>query len=211
VRYELAFKQKYEIVEAINNAVTHNRRVVVEHFDLIYDTLGYNAQLLFGIGEEVIVARPSVFGPHPKNIKSIVDKTIRYRLMAHSAEDLTSFILSKEYGYERPVLHSDIKHGFVINFIDSPTINIKELEQKVLAVIKADLPICPVGEDKIGIGTDSYYCTGIRTHVKSTGQIINFRLLPEYKYNPLTKTYLLIGKVGQKETVGFEDIIDLNI
>ena len=63
--------------------------MIVEHFDQIYDALGFNAQILFGIGEEIIVARPNVFGPFPAAIKAVVEKTIKYRLMAHSAEDIT--------------------------------------------------------------------------------------------------------------------------
>lgn len=208
VRYELAFKQKYEIVEAINNVITHGRRVVVEHFDLIYDSLGYNAQLLFGVGEEVIVARPTVFGPYPPVIKSIVDKTIKYRLMAHSAEDITSYILQKDYNYTNPILHSDVKHGFVIIFDKKPDINIKDLEKKVKDVIKSGVPIRPLGDDKIGIGDFSMYCSGARTHVKSSSEIVNFRLIKEYRYNPIPRTYLLIGTVGHKEIAGFEKILD---
>ena len=51
VRYELAFHQKFELTEVIHKAVTHGRRVIIEHFDLVYQALGYNAQVLFGIGE----------------------------------------------------------------------------------------------------------------------------------------------------------------
>jgi len=130
VRYELAFHELFEIAEAINRAVSHSRRVVIEHFDLIYESLGYNAQVLFGIGEEIIVARATVFGPFPKRIKSIVDKTIKYRLMPHSAEDITAYVLEKDYHYNAPILHSDVKHGFVINFQDKPDINLLELEKK---------------------------------------------------------------------------------
>ena len=96
VRYERAFRQNWQIAEAITAAVSHGRRVVVEHFDLIHEALGYNAQIIFGIGEEVIVARPSVFGPFPAAIKAVVDRTIKYRLMAHSAEDITSFVLERD-------------------------------------------------------------------------------------------------------------------
>ncbi|MCG8570139.1 MAG: alanine-tRNA synthetase second additional domain-containing protein [Spirochaetes bacterium] len=208
IRYELAFKQQYEIVDAINKAISHGRRVVVEHFDLIYKALGYNAQLLFGIGEEVLVARPSVFGPFPPNIKHIVDKTIKFRLMAHSAEDITSYILEKKYNFTRPVLHSDIKHGFVINFNELPKIDINELENNVMDIIKKGVSIYPVGEDRIGIGDFDMLCTGTRTHVKKTSDIENFRLIKEYRYNPISKTYLLIGTIGKKEVAGFEDILD---
>ena len=180
--------------------------MAIEHFDLIYDALGYNAHLLFGIGEEVIVARPNVFGPLPRRIKTVVDKTIRFRLMAHSAEDITSHILATEYHYQRPVLHSDVKHGFVIKFKDKPDIDLHELEAKVLDVINRDVPIGSAGENRIRIGAWDMFCTGTRTHVKTSGQIENFHLLKEYVYEPLSKDYLLVGIVGRRERAGFEDI-----
>ena len=206
VRYELAFRQKYEVAEAVSKAITHGRRVVVEHFDLIYETLGYNAQIIFGIGEDVIVARPSVFGPFPAAIKSVVDKTIKYRLMAHSAEDIAGFLLEKDYHYTRPILHSDVKHGFVINFPEKPNIDIVELEEKAKLIIAQDLPIAVAGENRIRIGEHPIYCTGTRTHVKSTGQIENFRLFKEYRFDPISRDYLLVGRVGFPETAGYEAI-----
>jgi hypothetical protein len=206
IRYELAFKQKYEIKEAIRNAVLANRRVVVEHFDLIYEALGMNAQVLIGLGEEIIVARPSIFGPFPQNIKAITDKTIKYRLMAHSAEDITMSILVRDYDYKAQSLHSHVRHGFVINFPERPEIDLNELEAKVKAVIARDLPISVGGEEAIKVGDTHIYCSGPRTHVRSTGQIEAFRLLKEFKFNSLTNEYMLVGMVGYKEIVGFEDI-----
>ncbi|MDD8031208.1 MAG: alanine-tRNA synthetase second additional domain-containing protein [Acidobacteriota bacterium] len=210
IRHELAFTQKYKIKEAIRRAVEHQRRVVVEHFDLIYDILGLNAQVLIGIGEEIIVARPTVFGPFPNNIKAIIDRTIKYRLMAHSAEDITTAILEKDYHYQprSPLIHSDIRHGFVINFPERPDIDLDELEDKVKEVIAANVPISPCGEDNIVIGEMKIYCTGPRTHVHSSGEIENFRLLKEFRLNPLNGEFMLIGMVGQKTIAGFEDIIE---
>jgi len=206
IRYELAFHQKAEIIEAIDRAVRHQRRVVVEHFDLIYEALGYNAQILFGIGEEVVVARPAVFGPFPAQIKAVVDKTIRFRRMAHSAEDLTGFFIERDYGHQMRLTHSDVKHGFVLNFPDQPNFDISELESKVLEVIQADLSLEVHPEGTIAFGENVIHCTGPRTHVKSTGEIENFRLVREFKYNPLTREYLLIGMVGHNETAGFEEL-----
>lgn len=206
VRYEAAFHQKFEIVDAIKEAIDARRRVIIEHFDLIYEYLGFNAQILFGIGEEVVVSRPTVFGPTPEAIRSVVSKTIKFRLMAHTAEDLTTQILLRDYGYKRPNVHSDVKHGFVIHFAEPPDIDILELERKVKDVIKADLPIKAAGDDMIAIGDEALYCTGVRTHVASTGQIENFRLLPEYRFEPMNGRYLLVGMVGRKEVAGFEDI-----
>ncbi len=208
-RYERAFHQPYELVEAISAAVAHGRRVIIEHFDLIYPALGYNAQVIFAIGEEIIVARPTVFGPFPDKIKAVVDKTIKYRLMAHSAEDITSHILEQDYGYTRPVLHSDVRHGFVINFPEQPAIDLGELEGKVRAVIAKDVPIHPAGEDRIRVGDWEIQCTGTRTHAPSSGRIENFRLLREFKYDPLSKEYLLVGRVGKKQVIGFEDMADI--
>jgi hypothetical protein len=206
VRYEKAFKQSWQIAEAVTAAVSHGRRVVVEHFDLLFESLGYNAQIIFGIGEEVIVARPGVFGPFPASIKAVVDKTIRYRLMAHSAEDITSYVLERDYNYRIPVHHSDVKHGFVISFSQPPGIDLDELEAKVREIIASDVPISPAGEDRISIGAHQIPCTGTRTHVKHSGQIEDFRLLKEFRFHPLTREHMLVGIVGTHEPAGYEEI-----
>lgn len=198
IRYELAFHQAFEIIEAVNNAVSNGRRVVMEHFDLIYDQLGYNAQIIFAIGEELVVTRPTLFGPFPAEIKKHVDKTAIYRRMAHSAEDITSYILLHDYNYDRKIIHSDVRHGFVIKFNEQPEIPIKELEEKVLKVIKDDLPITYAGTDSIKINDKPMHCTGPRTHMKSSGQIENFRLWSDYVYDPIWKDFMLVGMVGPK-------------
>jgi hypothetical protein len=206
VRYEKAFRQSWQIAEAITAAVSHGRRVVVEHFDLIHEALGYNAQIIFGIGEEVIVARPSVFGPFPASIKDVVDRTIKYRLMAHSAEDITSFILERDWNYRIPVHHSDVKHGFVISFAQAPAIDLHDLEAKVKDIIAQDVPIAPAGENRIAIGEHQIPCTGTRTHVKRSGQIECFRLLKEFRYHPIFREHMLVGTVGTNEPAGYEEI-----
>ena len=120
---------QFEIVDAIHKAIENGRRVVIEHFDMIYQALGFNANIIFAIGEEVIVTRPTVFGPMPAAIKKVVDATARYRRMAHSAEDITSQILATDYDYTRRVLH-DVKRGLPSSF-EIPDISIAELEEKV--------------------------------------------------------------------------------
>lgn len=206
IRYELAFRQPAEIVAAIQQVITSGRRVVVEHFDLIYNMLKINAQVLFAIGEEVVVCRPTVFGPFPAGIKSVVDKTIQFRRMAHSAEDITTWILQQDYNFTTRLLHSDVKHGFVINFPERPDIDIARLEGKVQQFIRKDLPITVSGDNQISIGDADIYCTGSRIHVKTTGAIEDFRLLPDYKYHPITKEYLLVGMVGKRDLARLEDM-----
>ncbi len=210
VRYEQAFHQLWEIAEAVSNAIRHRRRVIVEHFDLLYPHLNFNAQIILGVGEEVVVARPNVFGPHPDAIRDIVYRTVKYRKMAHSAEDITSLILSKQYGYPIPDLHSDVKHGFVIGFNAPPPIDLCKLEQDVREIIARDLPITAADEDHIRIGDEVMECTGIRTHVKSTGQIESFRLLPGLRFNPIDQQHLLVGIVGDSlEEAGFDRILKI--
>ena len=211
VRYEQAFHQLWEIAEVVTEAIKHRRRVIVEHFDLLYPHLDFNAQIILGIGEEVVVARPNVFGPHPDAIKEIVYHTVKYRKMAHSAEDITSLILSKDYGIPIPQFHSDVKHGFVIGFSEPPPIiDLKKLEADVNSYIARDLPIVPVGENHIRIGGEIMECTGVRTHVTSSGQIESFRLLPALRFNPIEREHLLVGIVGDgREDAGFDHILKI--
>ena len=210
VRYEQAFHQLWEIAAAVSEAVRHRRRVIVEHFDLLYGHLDFNAHILLGIGEEVVVARPDVFGPHPDAIRDIVHHTLKYRKMAHSAEDITSLLLAKQYGYEIPVQHSDVKHGFVIGFDQAPDIDLKKLAADVCAIIAKDVPIVAADEGHIRIGDELLSCTGVRTHVSSSGKIESFRLLPEFRVNPIDKKHLLVGIVGDKrEDAGFDRILKI--
>jgi translation elongation factor EF-1beta len=94
----------------------------------------------------------------------------------------------------------------VIKFPEKPNINIKDLEKKVKDYIAKNLSISQAGEDLISIGDEHIYCTGTRTHVKSTSEIKNLKLHKDYMYDPISKDYMLVGTVGKKESVGYEDI-----
>ncbi len=65
IRFEMAFTQIHVLAEAVQKALAQEKRVIVEHFDLLYPLLGRNADVLIGVGGEVIVVRPTVFGPVP--------------------------------------------------------------------------------------------------------------------------------------------------
>lgn len=199
VRFESAFTQPWQIAEAIKAAIMKGRRVVVEHFDLVYPFLNVNAEVLIGVGEEVIVMRPTVFGPEPQGIAKIVFESIKYRRMAHSAEDLTSMIL-EEMGLEKPEIHSDIKHGFVLESQLKPDLDLDLVEQRVKDLIKADLPICFADDEHIRVGEIMYPCTGPRIHIRRTGEIKGFRLLKEFRYDPIQGLYTIAGIVGDDPT-----------
>jgi hypothetical protein len=206
IRFESAFKQMHELAGAILSTISKGKRVIVEHFDLIYPQLGRNAHLLIGIGEEVIITRPTLFGPKPQEITDIVFKSVKTRLMVHTAEDLCEYVLARlgveSYQYE----HSDVRQGFILSFQNKPDIDLAELENRVNEMIESDVAVSFVDEGHIRIGDVLHKCTGPRMHVRSTGEISKkFTLIKELLQEPITDRYLLVGVLGD-----IEDINDLN-
>lgn len=198
VRFEAAFSQPWMIAEAVRKAVAEDHRVILEHFDLLYPTLQINAEVLIGVGEEVIVTRPGVFGPFPQEIADIVFPSLTYRKMAHSAEDLTAMVLA-EMGIDKPDGYSDIKHGFVLAFEEKPQLDLDGVEQKVQDLIRADQVIDYDDEKHIRIGQCRWDCTGPRLHVRKTGDVKGFRILKDFKWDPIEHLHILAGLVGDGE------------
>lgn len=198
VRFEMAFTQPGLLAEAVTKAVFEGCRVVVEHFEMLYPFIKRNAHVLVGVGEEVIIARPGIFGPYPEEIKSIVFPSLRYRKMAHSAEDITQKVL-EQMGHPPADDHGDVRHGFMLCYYQKPPqVDLALVERLVREVIEQDLPITPAGEKRIFIGEERCRCTGPRIHVSSTGEIKNFRLLKDYVFDPLTGEYGIVGLVGEE-------------
>lgn len=203
--FELAFTQPAALAEAVHKAIKDGCRVVVEHFELLYPVLKRNADVLVGIGEEVIIARPSFFGPLPDEIKSIVYQSLYHRKMAHSAEDITQMVLQR-MGVPRADDHDDVRHGFILCYLEQPKVDLALVETLVNDVIAEDHPIIPEGIQTISIGDAKMQCTGPRIHVRSTGEIKNFRLYKEYLYDPLRDVYSIVGMVGEKPKSFFANI-----
>jgi tRNA A37 threonylcarbamoyladenosine biosynthesis protein TsaE len=199
IRFETAFTQPWKLAQAIEKAVESGRRVVVEHFDLIEKYINISPEMLLGIGEEVLVTRPGVFGPHSDEIAKIVFKSIIYRRMAHTAEDLTALSIEKR-GLSRPPLHSDVKSGFVMQFDYKPNLNLGEIEKEVKEMINKDLKVSYVDDEHIKIADKKHYCTGPRIHVRRTSNIHGFQLLPEFINDPKTNYFLLVGLVGKERS-----------
>lgn len=196
IRFENGFTQMSVLADAIIEALHNGKRVIVEHFDLIYPLLGFNANLLIGVGEQILIARPTLFGPEPQEIRKTVYKSLSYRLMAHTAEDLCESCMPAEDMARCG--HDDVKHGFVITFPDTePKFDIQELEQKVNDLIKNDLPITYADNYHVSIDGKLHPCTGPRIHVSRTSQIENFHLLHHFIYDRFNKRYLLVGCVGE--------------
>lgn len=197
IRFEMGFTQLPVLAEAIMHAIDTGKRVVVEHFDLIFPTLALNADLLIGIGEEIWITRPNIFGPEPQEIYDRVYASLHYRLMAHTAEDLCEFCIPDKY--TAICKHDDVKHGFIMVFEEEkPDIDLKELEKQVKDLIARDLAISYLDESHILIGDIPHSCTGPRTHVSRTGLVENFHLLDHFIYDKLNRRYLMVGGVGEK-------------
>ena len=204
IRFEQGFTQLPVLANAIMAALRKGKRVVVEHFELIYpflkresSNLPVNADLMVGVGGEVIITRPNLFGPLPQDIANIVFKSIRYRKMAHSAEDITSYFLT--HGHEEEFEHADVKHGFVLCFKEKPIVSLEKIESKVKAVIEQYVPITFHDDEQIKIGDVVYHCNAPRNHVRRSGEIEGFSLLKDIPYDPVRKAYLIVGLVGCKE------------
>lgn len=198
IRFETGFTQLNVLADAILEAIHRGKRVVVEHFELVYPLLrGIKADLLIGVGEEVVLTRPTVFGPEPEEIRDIVYESLPYRLMAHTAEDLCELFLSAEDLARCG--HDDVRHGFVITFAEHPPqVNLKEMERKVFDLIKQDLPITYVDDTHISIGPHVHRCTGPRIHVARTSQVKDFHLLYRLLHDVRNNRYLLVGCVGSR-------------
>ena len=195
IRFENGFTQMGVLADAIIAALQNGKRVLVEHFDLVYPLLGFNANLLIGVGEQVLISRPTLFGPEPQEIRASVYESLNYRLMSHTAEDLCEFCMPPHELARCG--HDDVRHGFVISFADQePSFSIPELEKQVNSIIKADLPITYVDNHHISIGDQIHECTGPRIHVRRTGQIENFHLLHHFIHDRFRHRYLLVGCVG---------------
>ncbi|MDL2300344.1 alanine-tRNA synthetase second additional domain-containing protein [Clostridiaceae bacterium OttesenSCG-928-D20] len=209
VRFESAFTQMHVLADAILDAVEIGKRVIVEHFELVYPFLPRNAHLLIGIGEEIILTRPTLFGPEPMDIAKIVFKSIKYRRMTHSAEDLCTFFLHQQCS-DRNYIHGDVRHGFILGFDQKPDIDIELIENQVNDSIKKDTPICYKDDNTILIGKEAWSCTGPRMHVRTAGEIQRLKLNKELLVEPITNRYLLIGIVGENGGTNGSRLSDLN-
>ena len=205
IRFESAFTQMHVLAEAILEAANNGKMVIVEHFDLIYPLLHRNADLLVGIGEEIIITRPNIFGLLPENIAGIVHKSVKYRKMAHTLEDLCVFFMGDKYAQDGP--RSDVRHGFVLEFEEEPDVDLYELEKKVKEAVKQDLPVSYYDENHVQIGDHVLECLGPRMHVGSTGKIEDFTLVKQYPIDPRTGYYMLIGLRGKRQS---EELSDFN-
>lgn len=196
MRFQTAFTQMYEIVDFVKSLLDKKRRVIIEHFDLLYPALGINADIIVGIGEEIIVTRPSVFGPLPASIYEIVHKSLTYRKMAHTAEDVTMQVLEDEFNVSKDCyFSSDIRKGFVLKFFKEPVIDFEKLSGKIEETLSKSMPVSYYDENHIKIGERVVVCDGPRLHVSNTSKVLNFSLVKRLVKDPITSTWCLVGLI----------------
>ena len=199
MRFQTAFTQVHEIVSFVRNAIERGRRVIIEHFDQLYPALKMNAEIMIGIGEEIIVTRPGVFGPLPKDISDLVHKSVKYRKMVHTTEDIATMLLEREYKITHSWRNSDVRRGFVLVFEEKPDFDIAELEKRIRDIIDLNLNVAYYDEDHIQIGDfEPVKCNGPRIHVRNTSEIEDFRLMSNFTYDRLNNTYSLVGLVSSE-------------
>ncbi len=208
MRFQTAFTQMHEIVDFVKNALEHDRRVIVEHFNVLYPALGINADIIIGIGEEIIVTRPSVFGPLPQSIYEIVHDSLVYRKMAHTIEDITIYILKTEFGIGHELFYSaDMRNGFVLKFFKEVDIDFEKLSEKVIEMLNKHLPINYYDEDHITIGDIITECNGSRFHIRNTSEVEHFSFIKRFIKDTKKNEYCLIGLLSNSSDV---DISNLN-
>ena len=207
IRFEMGFTQPHILADAIMDAIRLEKRVVVEHFDLIRPLLPRNADLMIGVGEQVIVSRPTMFGPEPSEFVDVVHHSLRYRLMAHTAEDLCEMHMDPKL--MEICHHDDVHRGFIMAFYENPPqIDLAELEKKVNEDIARDLPVHYADDSHIRVGEELHFCSGPRTHVTSTGRVEGFRLCHEIIYDNQQNRYLIIGFVGENSDESLRKLME---
>jgi hypothetical protein len=163
---------------------------------LLYDALGLNADIIVGIGEEIIVTRPTIFGPIPQSIYEIVHTSLKFRKMAHTAEEVVAKVLQNEFGISTDDFYSsDIRNGFILKFQKEPKIDLEELERLSQEMLSRNLEVSYYDEDHIQMGDKIIECDGARFHVNNTSEIEHFSVLKKMIQDPKTKVFNLIGVI----------------
>ncbi|MCL2093705.1 MAG: alanine-tRNA synthetase second additional domain-containing protein [Treponema sp.] len=207
MRFQTAFTQMHEIVSFVRQALEKGRRVIVEHFDILYPALKMHAEIMIGIGEEIIVTRPGVFGPIPKDIGHVVHTSLKFRKQVHTAEDICTMLLERDLQIKHTWRNSDVRRGFVLVFDQLPDIDLALLEKKILETIASNLDVAYYDEDHIQIGNfEPVRCNGPRIHVRNTSEIDGFKLLDSFTYDRMNDTYSLVGLIGSNH----REIFNLN-
>lgn len=200
MRFQVAFTQMHEIVDFVHRALEHGRRVVVEHFNLLFPALQVPADIMIGIGEEIIVVRPTVFGPLPQNIYDVVHTSLKYRKMAHTVEDITIDLLLKDFHIDHKIFYSsDIKNGFLLCFTQPVELDFNDLALRIDKRLADNLPVHYHDEDHIMIGETLLNCSGPRLHLRNTSEVEDFKLIRRFIRDEKTDTWCLVGVLHQKE------------
>lgn len=194
MRFQMAFTQIHEIVDFVNSALEQERRVVVEHFNLLYPALQRHADIMVGIGEEIMAVRPNIFGPMPQNLYDIVHASLRHRKMAHTVEDLTIQLLQEEFKIDHKLFFSsDIRKGFLLRFTEKVELDLERLSCRIMERLAEHLPVRYHDETHILVGEDILRCQGPRLHVANTSEVENFKLLTKFFFDNKADTYCLVG------------------
>ena len=99
-----------------------------------------------------------------------------------------------------------MRHGFILGFDHKPEVDIPEIEEYVHRKIRENVPVSYVDDEHIRFGEKLHHCTGPRMHVRYTGEIENFRMVPEVEYDSLSEQYLMVGLVGDASPLDYHHL-----
>lgn len=202
MRLQVAFTQMHEIVDFVESILARHRRVIVEHFDILYPALGRNADLLIGIGEEIIVTSPTIFGPLPQSLYDIVHESLWYRKVAHTIEDVTMLLLGTEFGIDENLYYSsDMRNGFVLKFIKEVELDFDKLSKRIHETLAKNLHVSYYDENHIMIGDTVVPCDGPRFHIRNTSEVEHFTLIKKFIKDPKTNTFCLVGCLDDEDKI----------
>ena len=200
MRFQIAFTQMHEVVDFVNRALQRERRVIVEHFNLLFPALQHPADLMVGIGEEILVTRPTVFGPLPQDVYQLVHTSLKYRKMAHTVEDVAIQLLKEEFHIDRDLFFSsDIKNGFLLRFTQKIDLDFDALAERIRSRLDEHLQVRYLDESHIMIGDSVTPCAGPRLHVRNTSEVEGFSLVRKFVRDEKTGTYCLVGILHHPE------------
>ena len=201
IRFETGFTQPHILADAIMNAISLGRRVVVEHFDLIYPLLPRNADLMIGVGEQISHRQADDVRAGAVRIQR--DRVQIAAVPPDGAYGGGSVRNAHGSGSGDSCRHDDIHHGFILDFQDRlPQIDLFDLAMRVNADIAANLPVEYSDETHISVGGHRHECSGPRTHVSSTGRFAASACTMRSCTNLQQNRYLMIGFVGDESDAG---------
>ena len=184
--------------ESANNAVTGATLIPLLTLGIPGDT--NTAVLLGALTMQGIAAGPQLFTQHGEWVYTIMLGLIAVNIFMYlqGRVFIRGFVNITRVPTST-LVHGDVQRGFILEFEEKPNFAVADVERLAKEQIAAGLDVCYLDEDHIRIGNDRIHCTGPRIHVANTADIPFFAMAPDFVYNPINDTWLVVGVVDGPE------------